>query len=252
MSGHSRWAGIKHKKAIIDAKKGKVFTRVAREITIAARQGGGKPEANPRLRKAIEDARAVNMPQDNVKRAIQKGTGEIPGVVFEEMTYEGYGPGGVAVLIEATTDNKNRTTSDLRHMLSEHGGNLAGSGSVAFLFEQKGFFRVPKSSIAEDKITEIAIEAGAEDIKTEDEDAYEIYTAPADFEAVKAKLAEAKVQSEAAELSLIPKNTVALDGQQAKRCLELMEALEDYDDVKSVHANFDISKETMEKVSSGQ
>jgi len=251
MSGHSRWAGIKHKKAIIDSKKGKVFTRVAREITIAARQGGGKPEANPRLRKAIEDARAVNMPQDNVKRAIQKGTGEIPGVVFEEMTYEGYGPGGVAVLIEATTDNKNRTTSDLRHMLDEHGGNLAGSGSVAFIFEQKGFFSVPKASIAEDKITELAIEAGAEDIKTED-DVYEITTAPSDFEAVKAKLAEAKVQTETAELSLIPKNTVALEGQQAKRCLDLMEALEEYDDVKNVHANFDISKETMEKVTSGQ
>lgn len=251
MSGHSRWAGIKHKKAIIDAKKGKVFTRVAREIVIAARQGGGKPEANPRLRKAIEDARAVNMPQDNVKRAVQKGTGEIPGVSFEEMTYEGYGPGGVAVFIEATTDNKNRTTSDLRHLFDSHGGNLGETGSVAFMFEQKGFITVAKSSMAEDKITDLIIEAGADDIKTED-DLYEVYTPPHDMEAVKAKLLAAKAEVLSAEVQLIPKNTVPLEGDVARRCLSLMNALEDYDDVKTASANFDISKETMEKVTSEQ
>jgi len=251
MSGHSRWAGIKHKKAIIDAKKGKVFTRVAREIVIAARQGGGKPEANPRLRKAIEDARAVNMPQDNVKRAVQKGTGEIPGVSFEEMTYEGYGPGGVAVFVEATTDNKNRTTSDLRHLFDSHGGNLGESGSVAFMFEQKGFITVAASAMPEEKITDLIIEAGADDIKTEDE-VYEIYTPPHDMEAVKAKLTEAKVKVESAEVMLIPKNTVPLEGDVARRCLDLMNALDDYDDVKTATANFDISKETMEKVTSEQ
>ncbi len=251
MSGHSKWAGIKHKKAIIDAKKGKVFTRVAREIVIAARQGGGKPEANPRLRKAIEDARAANMPQDNVKRAIQKGTGEIPGVSFEEMTYEGYGPGGVAVFIEATTDNKNRTTSDLRHIFDSHGGNLGETGSVGFMFEQKGFIIVAKSSMPEDKITDLIIDAGADDIKTED-DVYEIYTPPHGMEAVKAKLTEAKVPVQSAEVMLIPKNTVPLEGDVAKRCLDLMNVLDDYDDVKTATANFDISQETMEKVTSGQ
>lgn len=252
MSGHSKWAGIKHKKAIIDNKRGKVFTRIAREIVIAAKQGGGKPEANPRLRKAIEDARGANMPQDNIKRAIQKGTGEIPGVVFEEMTYEGYGPGGVAVFVEATTDNKNRTTSDLRHLFDAHGGNLGESGSVAFMFEQKGYIGVPKSSIDEETIMALAIDAGADDIKTDDDDVYEIYTAPADFEAIKGKLAGAKVPLSGAEVSLIPKNTVPLEDNAARRCLDLMNALEEHDDVKSVTANFDISRETMEKVSSGQ
>ncbi len=251
MSGHSKWAGIKHKKAIIDNKRGKVFTRIAREIVIAAKQGGGKPEANPRLRKAIEDARAANMPQDNIKRAIQKGTGEIPGAVFEELTYEGYGPSGVAVMIESTTDNKNRTSSDIRHLLDSHGGNLAGSGSVSFIFELKGFIVIQTSSVDEEKITELAIEAGAEDIKTH-EDVYEIYTAPADFEAVKAKIVEAKIAIENAEITLIPKNTVQLDEKSARRCLDLMDALEEHDDVKTVTANFDISKEIMEKVSSGQ
>jgi YebC/PmpR family DNA-binding regulatory protein len=252
MSGHSRWAGIKHKKAIIDAKKGKVFTRVAREITIAAKQGGGKVEANPRLRKAIEDARAVNMPQENVKRAIQRGTGELPGVQFEELTYEGYGPGGVAIYVEATTDNKNRTTSDLRHLFASHGGNLGESGSVAFLFEQKGFITVAKSSMSEEKVMDLAIDAGADDIKTEEDEVYEITCAPHDLEAVKAKLAEGKAKVEAAEVTLIPKNTVPLEGDAARKCLDLMNLLEDYDDVKTVHANFDISKETMEKVTSGQ
>lgn len=252
MSGHSRWAGIKHKKAIIDAKKGKVFTRVAREITIAAKQGGGKPESNPRLRKAIEDARAVNMPQDNVKRAIQRGTGEIPGMEFVETSYEGYGPGGVAIIVEATTDNKNRTTSDIRHMFSEHGGSLGESGSVSWMFEPKGTITVLKSTVDEEKITNLAIELGAEDIKTDDDEVYEITTTVADFETIKSKLTEAKITFASAEAGLVPKNTVQLEGDQAKRCLDLMDALEEYDDVKTATANFDISKETMEKISAGQ
>jgi YebC/PmpR family DNA-binding regulatory protein len=249
MSGHSRWAGIKHKKAIIDAKKGKVFTRVAREITIAARFGGPKPEANPRLRKAIEDARAVNMPQENVKRAIQKGTGEIPGMVIEETTYEGYGPGGVAIFVHATTDNKNRTTSDLRHMFSEHGGNLGETGSVGFMFDNKGVITIGKKSIDEEKLTNLAIDLGADDIKSEDPDYYVVLTPPHDVEAIKAKLAEAKVQIESAEVALIPKNTVPLDENAARKCLALMDALDEYDDVTTATANFDIPHEIMEKVS---
>jgi YebC/PmpR family DNA-binding regulatory protein len=251
MSGHSRWAGIKHKKAIIDAKRGKVFTRVGRELSMAAKQGGGKPESNPRLRKAIEDARAVNMPQDNIKRAIQRGTGELPGVQFEEMTYEGYGPGGVAVFIEATTDNKNRTTSEMRHLFAEHGGNLGESGSVAWMFEQKGYITIAKSAVDEEKLTTLAIELGADDIKTED-DVFEIFTAPHDFDSIKTKLTEAKIPLQSAEIALLPKNTVTLEGDAAKRCLDLMTVLEEHEDVKTATANFDISKETMEKVSSAQ
>ncbi len=251
MSGHSRWAGIKHKKAIIDAKRGKVFTRIGRELTIAAR-GGGKPESNPRLRAAIEAARAANMAQDTIKRAIQRGTGELPGMVFEETTYEGYGPGGVAIFIQATTDNKNRTTSDIRHMFSSHGGNMGENGSVGWMFENKGLITVLKSAVDEEKITNLAIDLGAEDIKTEDEEVYEIYTTPADFDNIKKKLEEAKITLASAEVALIPKNTVTLEGDAAKKCLDLMDALEEYDDVKTAVANFDISKETMEKVSSGQ
>jgi YebC/PmpR family DNA-binding regulatory protein len=249
MSGHSRWAGIKHKKAIIDAKRGKVFTRINREITMAARIGGGKVDSNPRLRKAIEDAKAANMPQENIKRAIQKGTGEIPGMEIVETTYEGYGPGGVAVFIEATTDNKNRTTSELRHIFSAHGGALGESGSVAWMFEQKGYITVAKSAAAEEKITNLAIDAGADDIKTDDEEVYELFTAPSDFETVKAKLSEAKISTSSAEISLIPKNTVALEGDNAKRCLDLMNALDEHEDVKTASANFDISKEIMESLS---
>lgn len=252
MSGHSRWAGIKHKKAIIDSKRGKVFTRIAREITIAAKQGGGKVESNPRLRKAIEDARAANMPSENVKRAVQRGTGEIPGMEFVETTYEGYGPGGVAIFVEATTDNKNRTTAEMRHMFSEHGGSLGESGSVAWMFEQKGYLTISKSAVDEEKLTNLAIELGAEDIKTEDEEVFEVFTTPSDFENIKTKLTEAKIPLASAEISLIPKNTIALEEGNAKRCLDLMDALESHEDVKTAAANFDISKETMEKVSAQQ
>lgn len=252
MSGHSRWAGIKHKKAIIDAKRGKAFTRAGREVTMAAKQGGGKPESNPRLRSAIEAARAVNMPADTIKRAIQRGTGELPGVQFEETTYEGYGPGGVAIFIEVTTDNKNRTTSDIRHMFDEHGGNLGASGSVSWIFEPKGYITIAKAGVDEEKLTNLAIELGAEDIKSDDAESFEIFTAPADFETVKTKLTEAKFAIASAEVSLIPKNTVKLEGDQAKRCLDLMNELEEYDDVKTANANFDISDELMESLSGGQ
>jgi YebC/PmpR family DNA-binding regulatory protein len=240
---------MKHKKAIIDSKRGKVFTRIAREITIAAKQGGGKVESNPRLRTAVETARAANMPSENVKRAIQKGTGEIPGMEIVETSYEGYGPGGVAIFIEATTDNKNRTTAEMRHMFSEHGGSMGESGSVSWMFEQKGYITVAKDAAEEEKLTNFAIEFGAEDIKTDDDEVFEIITAPADFETVKTKLSEMKIPLASAEISLIPKNTVTLEGDHAKRCLDLMDALESHDDVKTANANFDISKETMEKVS---
>ncbi len=249
MSGHSRWAGIKHKKAIIDAKKGKVFTRIAREISVAAKAGGGKPDSNPRLRTAIEDARAMNMPQENVKRAIQKGTGELPGASYEEVTYEGYGPGGVAVFVEGTTDNKNRTTSEIRKMFSEHGGNMGESGCVAWMFETKGLITVPKESISEDQLTTLAIDFGAEDIKSDDE-FYEIITAPHDFEVVKTKLVEAKVNLNSADVTALPKNTVALQGDDARKCLELVSALDDHEDIKNAYANFDIPKDILEKVTS--
>ncbi|MFN0117922.1 MAG: YebC/PmpR family DNA-binding transcriptional regulator [Elusimicrobiota bacterium] len=249
MSGHSRWAGIKHKKAIIDSKRGKVFTRLIREVTIAAKHGGGKLESNPRLRAAVEAAKAANMPSDNIKRGIQKGTGELPGAEYVETTYEGYGPGGVAVFIEATTDNKNRTTAEMRHMFSEHGGNMGESGSVSWIFESKGFITIDKKGVDEEKMTNMAIELGAEDIKS-DSDVFEIYTAPHDFDLIKAKLIENKFTLASAELSLIPKNTVPLEGDDALRCLKLMNALEDHDDVKTANANFDIAPEIIEKVSS--
>ena len=245
MSGHSRWAGIKHKKAAVDKKKGKIFTRIAREISVAAKQGGGKPENNPRLRKAIEDAKAVNMPQDNVKRAIQRGTGELPGATYEETTYEGYGPGGVAIFIEATTDNKNRTTSEIRFIFSENGGNMGESGCVAWMFESRGYVTVPKTSVTEERITNLAIELGAEDIRA-DGDAYEIFTSPPDLDRMKEKLAAQKIAVETAEVSLIPKTTVPLAGDDAVRCLKLMDALEEHDDVKSANANFDIPQSVLE------
>jgi len=250
MSGHSRWAGIKHKKAIIDAKRGKVFTRIIREITIAARQGGGKPESNPRLRKAIEDAKAANMPQDNIKRGIQKGTGEIPGMSYEEVTYEGYGPGGVALFVEGTSDNKNRTTSEIRHIFADHGGNMGESGCVAWMFESKGGIAISKSAVSEDKLTEIAIDAGAEDILADDPTVFEVITAPADFEKVKAQLLANKINIENAEISFHPKSTVELDGDDARKCLALVDALDEHEDVKTVSANFDIAQDILDKVTS--
>lgn len=249
MSGHSRWAGIKHKKAIIDSKRGKVFTRLIREVTIAAKQGGGKVENNPRLRKAIEDAKAANMPQENIKRAVQKGTGELPGAEIVEISYEGYGPAGVAVMVEGTTDNRNRTTSEIRHLFSAHGGNLGESGSVSWMFEKKGYITVDKKRSDEEKLTNLAIELGAEDIKADDSEVFEIYTSPNDFQRIKDKLAEAKMPVSSGEISLIAKNTVTLDEDQARKCLALMNALDEHDDVSTANANFEIPEDIMAKVS---
>lgn len=243
MSGHSRWAGIKHKKGAIDAKKGKIFTKISREITIAAKGGGGLPENNSRLRKAMDDAKAANMPSDNVKKAIQRGTGEIPGVVFEEVSYEGYGPGGVAVMVTGTTDNRNRTSSDVRQIFASHGGNMGESGCVAWNFAMKGLIVVEKSAFSdEDKLMTAALDAGAEDIKTSHPEIFEVVTAPGDVEKVKAALAAAKVPVVSAEATMVPGTTVALEGSAAEKMVSLIEELENYDDVKDVYSNADIKE----------
>jgi YebC/PmpR family DNA-binding regulatory protein len=239
MGGHSHWAGIKHKKAIVDAKRGKVWTKIVREITIAAKIGGGDLGGNPRLRKAVDDAKAANMPADNIKRAIQKGTGEIPGVVYEELTFEGYGAGGVAVYCEGSTDNRNRTTNEVRKIYENNGGKMGNPGSVAFLFEKKGFISVKRSAMGEDELLGLALDLGAEDVKT-GADAYDIYTAPEAFEAVRDGLKAKKVEPEAAEVTMIPKTQVAVSEADAPKILGLIEALEDHDDVSKVYANFDI------------
>lgn len=248
MSGHSRWAGIKHKKAIIDAKRGKVFTRLAREITIAAREGGGVPENNPRLRKAMEDAREVNMPQENVKKAVQRGTGEIPGLIIEETRYEGYGPGGVAVLVEVTTDSKNRTTSEIRKIFSEHGGNIAEAGAVGWMFTPKGYITVPKDKASEDALLSLALDAGAEDIKTDDDEFFEIFTSITDLEKVKSALQSQSIPINSAEMIQFSQTTIPVKGKEAEDVLALVQELEDHDDVKTVHSNFDIPKEVLEKI----
>jgi YebC/PmpR family DNA-binding regulatory protein len=246
MSGHSKWAGIKHKKAIIDAKKGKVFTRIIREISVAARQGGPNPEHNARLRKAMDDGKVANMPLDNVKKAIQRGTGELPGVVYEEIVYEGYGPGGVAVMLEGTTDNKNRTASEIRKIFSSHGGNLGENGCVSWMFSQKGYISVEKAKSNEDELMTMALDLGAEDFRSEDEDVFEIFTKPADFEKVKKGLDDKKIPLTLAEITFQPQTFIKLTGKQAEQMLALMDGLEEHDDVKSVYANFDISKQEME------
>lgn len=240
MGGHSHWAGIKHKKALLDAKRGKVWTRIVREITIAARMGGGNPEGNPRLRKAVDDSKAANMPAENIKRAIQKGTGELPGAQYEELTYEGYGPGGVAVLAEATTDNKNRTTGEVRKIFENHGGNLGSAGCVSWIFQQKGYITVKKSAADEETLMSLALDAGAEDFQSREPEVYEIVTVPAELEKVKAALAAKPVAIESAELTRVPSTQVRLEGADAQKLLALMDALEGHDDVKSVYANFDI------------
>ena len=239
MSGHSKWAGIKHKKALIDVKRGKLFSKLTKEIIVAAKTGGGSPETNPRLRLAVARAKEANAPNDNIERAIKKGTGELPGVTYEQVSYEGYGPGGVAIMVEALTDNKNRTTAEVRNIFSSKRGNLAGAGSVSWLFHKKGFIVVSKSKAEEDKLMSAAIESGAEDLKTE-EDSYEIFTSIKDYENVRTALKEKGIEWEAAELTMIPSSFVRLQGQQAKQVLNLVEALEDHDDVQNVYANFDI------------
>ncbi|MHB9156352.1 MAG: YebC/PmpR family DNA-binding transcriptional regulator [Endomicrobiales bacterium] len=252
MSGHSKWAGIKHKKAIIDAKRGKVFTRIIREIVVAAREGGGNIEHNARLRKVVDSAKEANMPADNVKKAIQRGTGEIPGAMYEEVVYEGYGPGGVAVLLEGTTDNKNRTASEIRKMFSSHAGNLGENGCVSWMFSQKGYISVEKTKYDEEQLLTLALDLGADDIRSDDEDYYEVLTKPDAYEKVKKGLEEKGVPIAIAELSFQPQTYIKLTGKPAEQMLNLMDALESHDDVKNVYSNFDISKEEMEALEAGQ
>jgi YebC/PmpR family DNA-binding regulatory protein len=249
MAGHSRWHNIKNKKAKADAIKGRMFTKVIREITIAARLGGGDPEANPRLRMAIEKAKEVNMPMENVERAIKRGTGELEGVNYEEVQYEGYGPGGVAIVVEATTDNRNRTTAEIRHIFSKYGGNLGSSGCVSFLFEDKGIINVPKDKYSEDEIFEKAIEAGAEDVIMDDPEYYEIRTAPSELYKVRESLEKMGVEIAKSELTKIPTTIVQItDEETATKLMKLLDALEDNDDVQKVYANFDIPESLLEKL----
>ncbi len=249
MSGHSKWHSIRHKKAAVDAKRGKMFTRLIKEISVAARIAGGDPEANPRLRTAMQAAKDANMPHDNIRRAILKGTGELPGQSYEEWTYEGYGPGGVAVLIEVLTDNKNRTVAEIRHIFSKHGGNLGESGSVQWMFEKKGYIAVDSGVVSEDKLFEIALEAGAEDLRSEG-DCYAIYSPVESFENVKRAIQDASIETLEAALTMIPQTDVHLEGRPAHQMLTLVEALEDHDDVQNVYANFDIDEQEMESIAS--
>ena len=242
MSGHSKWSTIKHKKEKIDAERGKIFTRLIREITTAARQGGGDELANPRLRTAVLAAKAANMPLANIERAVKKGTGELPGVVYEEKTYEGYGPGGVAVLIETQTENTNRTTSDVRHLLSKHGGNLGETGCVSWMFVKKGLLVVLGTACEEDRLMELVLEAGGEDLTRIDE-VFEIITPPEAFTQVKAALEKQSIPVESSEITMIPKTTIKVTGKQAEQNLRLMETLEEYDDVQHVYSNFDIDEQ---------
>ena len=244
MSGHSKWASIKHKKGAADAKRGKIFTKLIREITVAAREGGGDPDSNPRLRLAVQKAKDANMPADNIERGIKKGTGDLEGVSFESVSFEGYAPGGVAVIVEGLTDNKNRTTSEIRKIFSKSNGNLGENGCVAWMFEAKGFIVVKKESTSEEQLMDVALEAGAEDIQEED-DTFEITTQPASFSAVREALEAASIPVESARLDKVPQNTVAVSGKEAEQVLRLAEALEEHDDVQNVYANFDIDQETM-------
>jgi YebC/PmpR family DNA-binding regulatory protein len=244
MSGHSKWHSIKHKKGATDAKRGKLFTKFIKEITVAARTGGGDPDANARLRKAILDAKAGNMPNDTIDRAIRRGTGAEEGVNYEEITYEGYGPGGVALLIEAVTDNRNRTVAEIRHMFSKNGGNLGEAGSVGWLFEKKGYIVIDKAAKPEEELFDIAIEAGADDLR-DDEDNFEIITSPENFEGVQAAIKSAGIEPQMAEVSMVPQTYIKLEGSSAQTMLRLMEAIEDHDDVQKVYANFDIDEADM-------
>ena len=244
MSGHSKWHSIKHKKGALDAKRGKLFTKFIKEITVAARTGGGDPDGNARLRKAILDAKAGNMPNDTIDRAVRKGTGEEDGVNYDEITYEGYGPGGVALLIESMTDNRNRTVAEIRHIFSKNGGNLGESGSVGWLFDKKGYIVVDKAAKSEEELFELAIEAGADDLR-DDEDNFEIITSPTDFDGVLEAVKGAGVEPQVAEVEMVAKEYKKLEGAEARQMLKLMEALEDHDDVQKVSANFDISDADM-------
>ena len=245
MSGHSKWHSIRHKKAKVDAERGKVFTKLIKELTVSARIGGGDPDMNPRLRTAMAAAKAANMPAKNIDNAVKKGTGELPGVVYEEVTYEGYGPAGVALYINTMTDNKNRTVAEIRHLLNKYGGNLGESGCVAWMFERSGLIKIAADQYDEEELFMLAVEAGAEDLKKDDPDFYELYTDYELLDEVRNALSEKQVQIASAERTMIPKTFVNLDGKQAEQMLKLMEVLDDHDDVQDVYANFDIDDKVM-------
>jgi YebC/PmpR family DNA-binding regulatory protein len=242
MSGHNKWASIKHKKGANDAKRGKIFTKLIKEITVAARMGGGDPNGNPRLRAAVLAARAENMPKDNIERGIKKGTGELEGVSYEESLYEGYGPGGAAVLVESLSDNKNRSVAEIRHIFSKNGGSLGTNGCVAWMFKKKGYIAIERSAVDEEKLMEKALDAGAEDVR-EDETTFEVITAPEDFEAVKAAIDGLQVPYISSEVTMLPQNTTSLAGKEADQMVKLMDMLEDCDDVQKVYTNADIPEE---------
>jgi len=249
MSGHSKWATIKHKKGALDAKRGKIFTRLIKEISIAAKNGGGDPDSNPRLRTAIAAAKAENMPADNIKRAIQRGTGELPGATYEEFTLEGYGPGGVALLLDINTDNRNRTVSEIRHVFGKNGGNMAEAGAVSWMFHKKGDIVVPKSAASEDDLMSVVLEAGADDLRDDGEN-WEVVTDPTAFETVLEAVKKAGITPTSAAVAMIPQTYVKLEGQQATTMIRLVEALEEHDDVQNVHSNFDIDQKLLEEVAS--
>jgi YebC/PmpR family DNA-binding regulatory protein len=247
MSGHSKWSTIKHKKGAADAKRGKIFTRLIKEMTVAARLGGGDINGNARLRSAVAEAKSNNMPKDNIDRAIKRGTGELEGVNYEELTYEGYGPGGVAIMVETMTDNTNRTTPEIRHIFEKNGGNMGTPGSVRFQFEKKGYFTIEKNVVTEDKLMEIALEAGADDLQTDHHDTFEVIARPEAFEQVREALEKNKIATVDAKLGMIPINYVKLDENKVKSMLRLLEALDDHDDVQNVWSNLDIPEEMMQE-----
>ena len=249
MSGYSKWSSIKHKKALVDARRGKAFTKLIRELTSAAKAGGGSPDMNPRLRTAIAAAKNANMPADTIQRAIKKGTGELPGEVYEEVTYEGYGAGGVAVLVDVLTDNRNRTVAEIRHLFSKHGGNLGENGCVAWMFGRTGLITLDISQLQEDALLELVLEAGGDDVRIED-DVYEIRTTPEAFEDVRVALEERRLTFGVAEITMLPQNTVPVEGKQAEQVVRLMEALDDHDDVRKAYANFDIPDAVLAELAS--
>jgi YebC/PmpR family DNA-binding regulatory protein len=245
MSGHSKWHTIKHKKGAADAKRGRVFTRIIKELTVAARAGGGDPDTNPRLRTIVAEAKQVNMPAENIKRAIRRGTGEEPGVQYEEITYEGYGPGGVALIIEAMTDNKNRTVGEIRHMLTKYGGDLGQSNSVAWMFEKKGYIVIEKAKATEDTLLSAALDAGADDLR-DDGDSWEVLSAPDAFPAVKDAVEKLGIETVSAQVAMLPKNYVSLEGKAAQSMLKLLDLIEDHDDVQHVWSNMDVDEKELE------
>lgn len=245
MSGHSKWHTIKHKKGAADAKRGKIFTRIIKELTVAARNGGGDPALNPRLRTIVADAKSVNMPADNIKKAIQRGTGELPGVTYEEITYEGYGPGGAALIIETLTDNKNRTVGELRHTLEKYSGNLGSSNSVAWMFDKKGYIVIEKAAADEEKLLNTALEAGADDVR-DDGDNWEVLSDPSSFETVRDAVKGLGIEPASAQVAMLPQNYVKLEGRVASQMIKLMDLLDEHDDVKQVWSNFDIEEKEIE------